>query len=452
MIRLLDDDCIDRSQAALEVVERKGIGHPDTLAELIADELIRQYALHTLDVFEVVPNLNVDKVLLVGGLAHLDVGAGAPERKTKAHLVGKITASVGGTSIPVDELFHQAVHRIISECVSADYAEQFELEVHNNDRRTEDASHPVYRPQCDGELRPCDGVPRSGDTVAISTSWPPTPLEHLVVDIESMLTSDKFRQGQAATGTDVKVMARRVNDAVRITICLPVVADRLDSESHYHDVVQRAQAEVADLAARASFPDARIDLNTKDRNGTCYLTRYGTALDKGDQGIVGRGSAWKVVDSHGRWIGSESIGGKSPFTHPGKFYFTRALSLARRLWGRHEVPACVTLLADNGSPILEPDELIARMCGAGDGVQADGVQATADKWFVEEWPLPDQWEVTATAIALVDPVDRFRGGFGFDDVPLSAAGGSPTASAGLDSAEEPPVTVPVGSQPLTALG
>ena len=50
-----------------EIVERKGIGHPDTLSDALAEELSRVYSNYTLSKFGVILHHNFDKVGLCGG-------------------------------------------------------------------------------------------------------------------------------------------------------------------------------------------------------------------------------------------------------------------------------------------------------------------------------------------------------------------------------------------------
>ncbi|MDH3521479.1 MAG: hypothetical protein OEM49_13570, partial [Myxococcales bacterium] len=53
--------------APVEVVERKGLGHPDTLCDALAEELSRNLSRFYLERFERILHHNVDKALLFGG-------------------------------------------------------------------------------------------------------------------------------------------------------------------------------------------------------------------------------------------------------------------------------------------------------------------------------------------------------------------------------------------------
>lgn len=60
----------------LVIVERKGWGHPDTLADHLAERLSRTYSRYTLERFGAVLHHNFDKLGLLGGASEVRYGAG----------------------------------------------------------------------------------------------------------------------------------------------------------------------------------------------------------------------------------------------------------------------------------------------------------------------------------------------------------------------------------------
>jgi S-adenosylmethionine synthetase len=63
-------------QGRIEVVERKGVGHPDTICDNIAEQVSIALSKYYLDEFGTVMHHNVDKGLLVGGIARPSYGGG----------------------------------------------------------------------------------------------------------------------------------------------------------------------------------------------------------------------------------------------------------------------------------------------------------------------------------------------------------------------------------------
>ena len=60
--------------APIEIVERKGIGHPDTLADALAERMSVAYSQHCRDRFGAVLHHNLDKLYLRGGHSRIGLG------------------------------------------------------------------------------------------------------------------------------------------------------------------------------------------------------------------------------------------------------------------------------------------------------------------------------------------------------------------------------------------
>ncbi len=94
----------------LVLLERKGLGHPDTLADHLAEELSRAYSRYTLDRFGAVLHHNFDKLALLGGSCEVRYGAGQMTAPVKVLINGRAAYACGGEDIPVRELAEQAIH------------------------------------------------------------------------------------------------------------------------------------------------------------------------------------------------------------------------------------------------------------------------------------------------------------------------------------------------------
>ena len=88
----------------LEVVERKGLGHPDTICDALAEALSLAISRRSLECFGRVLHHNVDKALLWGGVAKPSFGAGEIIQPMEIFLAGRAHTEMGGTSFAVDEL------------------------------------------------------------------------------------------------------------------------------------------------------------------------------------------------------------------------------------------------------------------------------------------------------------------------------------------------------------
>src|SRR5512143_4135173 len=85
--------------ARVEIVERKGRGHPDTLcdhaAEAFSAALCRAYLEHVGHVL----HHNVDKTVLCGGSARVGLGGGEVSRPMRMIHVGRATMTAGETAV-----------------------------------------------------------------------------------------------------------------------------------------------------------------------------------------------------------------------------------------------------------------------------------------------------------------------------------------------------------------
>ncbi|HEY6824014.1 MAG TPA: methionine adenosyltransferase, partial [Steroidobacteraceae bacterium] len=90
--------------APYEVVERKGLGHPDTLCDALAENLSVGLSRFYLERFGTILHHNVDKALLVAGSARPAFGGGELVTPIEIILAGRATRKYRGVSVPVDEM------------------------------------------------------------------------------------------------------------------------------------------------------------------------------------------------------------------------------------------------------------------------------------------------------------------------------------------------------------
>ena len=92
------------ADAAFEVVERKGLGHPDTICDALAEAVSLRLSRYYLERFGLILHHNVDKVLLRGGTARATFGGGAVIEPIEIFLAGRATQHYRGVVVPVDDL------------------------------------------------------------------------------------------------------------------------------------------------------------------------------------------------------------------------------------------------------------------------------------------------------------------------------------------------------------
>ena len=72
----------------VEVVERKGLGHPDTICDALAESISVQLCRYYLERFGAILHHNVDKILLCGGSARSAFGGGEVLEPLELYFLG----------------------------------------------------------------------------------------------------------------------------------------------------------------------------------------------------------------------------------------------------------------------------------------------------------------------------------------------------------------------------
>lgn len=334
----------------VELVERKGSGHPDTLADGVAEAISRAYSRYCLDAFGAILHHNTDKTALLGGGAEVWFGYGELTAPIQVLVNGRITAALGDQVIPVEDIVTTAVKDYLGEALPLlDTSKWVEVRT-----RLTQASSPgaVHGGQEEGASRQRWFAPRSledlaerhrlfaNDTSAGVGYAPYGMAEQLTMAVESHLSSETFKAAHPHYGTDIKLMVVRYDRQIRVTACVPQIARHTPDLDTY--VGRRAQMRelIGDLAAQlAPGHRVQVTVNTRDQDHRpeLYLTATGSSLESGDEGVVGRGNRANGLISMLRPWSAEGVSGKNPVYHVGKLYNLAAAEAARRLQDRKSV-------------------------------------------------------------------------------------------------------------------
>lgn len=335
---------------AVEVVERKGVGHPDTICDALAEQLSRDLSVAYRARFGTILHHNVDKTLLSAGRSAPAFGGGRVEAPIEIYLAGRATAEAGGETIPVAEIAVEGARRWLATHLHA-------LDVDRHVR-----IHPRLHPGS-ADLRGLfaaarAGVPRANDT-SIGVGYAPlSPLERLVLAVEHAVVAQADPGQRPAWGEDVKVMGVRIGDRVRLTLSCAMIGAHLPDLEAYLGEKSALEALALETAAGFGFAAVEVAVNAADRPdlGEVYLTVTGTSAEAGDDGQVGRGNRINGLITPGRPMSLEAAAGKNPVSHVGKIYNVAAQAIARRLVADlPEVLYAECLLVSRiGAPITTP--------------------------------------------------------------------------------------------------
>ncbi|MEW5790269.1 MAG: methionine adenosyltransferase [Pseudomonadota bacterium] len=333
-----------------ELVERKGLGHPDTLCDALAEAislaLNRMYQEHAGTIL----HYNVDKALLVAGQCEKGFGWGRITRAMEFIVGDRATFKVRGKRLPIEGTVKEAVDGWLAA----------KLPQIRSDRELDlrivlaPGSEPLR-----GIFRSNQNILPANDTVTASGYAPLSPTENLVLAIEHFLNDSEFKSQFPDTGQDVKLLALRDGESVSITLAMPLLCTALASESHYF---QRKEEILEALQKR--FQSAPFELhwafNCLDQHGSgsegTYLTITGTSAEDADSGQVGRGNGVNGLIAPGRPRSGEAAAGKNPVSHVGKIYSVLAHRLAGLILDRcpELSEAYVHLAIRIGDPVDRP--------------------------------------------------------------------------------------------------
>lgn len=323
----------------VEVVERKGRGHPDTITDALAEGFSAALSRYYLDRFGRILHHNVDKALLFAGQSRPAFGGGEVTEPIEVYLSGRATARVGDVIVPVQAIAEDTVH------------EWFSRSLRFVDPGRHVRVHCLVRSGA-AELADlaADAVPRSGDTSFGVGYAPFSPLETTVLAVERNLTGPATLAAMPYIGEDVKVMGVRVGEQIELTVAAPLVDRFVADAADYH-------AKKAQIAAHISQRTrAAVTLNSADTEDRLYLTVTGTSAEAGDDGQVGRGNRVTGLITPGRSMTLEATAGKNPHNHAGKIYAVAAQHIAEELV--RTVPAIhaarCTLVSRIGRPLDDP--------------------------------------------------------------------------------------------------
>jgi S-adenosylmethionine synthetase len=346
----------------VEVVERKGLGHPDTICDALAEHVCVRLCRHYVERFGAILHHNVDKILLCGGAARPAFGGGEVVEPIEIHVAGRATREHRGVSIPVDAIAVEACREWLQRSLPA-------LDVDRHVRLV-----PHLRPgsaDLTGLFGRQGAVPLANDTSCGAGFAPLTPLERIVLEVEQQLNAHETKRAHPALGTDVKIMGVRRGGAVRLTVGCAMIGRWLRDAGDY--VAKRAVArEVALGAARGvAGVDVEVAVNAADDvdRGDLFLTVTGTSAEAGDDGEAGRGNRTCGLITPYRPMTLEAAAGKNPVTHVGKLYNLVASRIAATIAA--ELPAiadvaCV-LVSQIGRPVTDPQVVDVRLTRAAGG-------------------------------------------------------------------------------------
>lgn len=313
------------ADAEVEIVERKGLGHPDSICDALAEAFSRALCEIYLERAERILHHNVDKTLLIAGMSEPAFGGGRIGQPVQLILAGRAALELEGRSLEIPDRADEVVRDWFRENLHAFDAAR--------DLVVSTAVHPGSAELVELFSSGEDRVPRSNDSSCGVGYAPLSELEQMVLAIEHRLNSPQTRADDPALGEDVKVMAFRRDASIHVILACAMIDGALDDRSGYVRAKERAAEIALEAAKKVTALPIRIEVNAGDdiERGRMYLTVTGTSAEAGDDGQTGRGNRVNGLITPCRPMTIESVAGKNPRTHIGKLYNLAAGLIAERV-------------------------------------------------------------------------------------------------------------------------
>ncbi len=368
----------------VELVERKGLGHPDSIADGVSESVSRALSRMYLDEFGKILHHNTDETQVVGGGSEPKFGGGKVTQPIYMLLVGRATTEVNGEKLPYRDVAVEAARKYVqSVCAHIDIDKHVEFDCRIG--------------QGSVDLR---GVFEQTAVLSNDTSFgvgfaPLSDTERLVLESERFLTL-KLKKKLPALGEDVKVMGYRQGEKIRLTVAAALVDSEIDDATEYRAVCDQIRDRLMDQATKLTHREVAIDVNTADdpELGRYYLTVTGCSMEAGDDGSVGRGNRANGLITPCRPMSLEASAGKNPVNHVGKIYNILGNQIANDIVkeaGGDVQEVHVRILSQIGKPVDEPQVASIQILPA-NGVKLAQLKSKADavaqRWFDDIDSIP----------------------------------------------------------------
>lgn len=336
----------------VEFVERKGLGHPDYIADSLSEELSIELCKDYNKRFGTILHHNVDKVLLVGGQASPVFGGGEVITPIYIIMSGRATSEVNingdWKQVPVGRIAVESAKNWLKK----------------NIRNLDTESHVIVDHKIgEGSMDlVCNFDNKKGNACANDTSFgvgyaPWDTLEKAVYDTERFINSDYLKKRLPEVGEDIKVMGLRTGKEIKLTIAAAMVSKNIPDLSHYLSVKSELKKAIEDKVTSKCEMPVEVYINNADNleKEIVYITVTGTSAEMGDDGETGRGNRSNGLITPQRPMSLEAAAGKNPVNHVGKIYNVMAASIAGKVSELKGVSeAYVKIVSQIGRPIDDP--------------------------------------------------------------------------------------------------
>ncbi len=337
----------------VEIVERKGIGHPDSVADALGEEVSKALCkMYKKEVGHVLHH-NTDETQLAAGSAKPKFGGGNIIDPVYILLVGRATTFIDDGKVikdlPCKPTALKAARKYLDKTfpnlnVDSEVILDAKLGMGSDD---------------------LTGVYKTSGILANDTSFGVGYAPYSITDKLTLKTEEyingAMKKKVKESGQDVKVMCSRIDNEITMTVACAMVDKYIPDKAAYKSAIEQMYDLITDNALKIIGKDDvkfKLDINTGDnyKNGVYYLTCTGLSQEMGDDGSVGRGNRCNGLITPYRPMSMEATSGKNPITHIGKIYNVMSKLIAEDVAKKvtNEAEIRVRILSQIGKPVSDP--------------------------------------------------------------------------------------------------
>ena len=343
-INIVIGDLVDKN---IEMAERKGIGHPDTICDYVTEQISIELSKYYLKEFGAIMHHNVDKALLIGGQSKPAYKGGKIIKPISLIIAGRATQQVRDKIIPVEEIAVETAKKWLRENIRhLDVSK--DVQVTSKIRPGSTDLVELFNRFGKGE------IPLANDTSFGAGFYPTTFLQDTIIKIEELLNAQSTKNIFPFIGEDIKVMGVKDHSKNYFTIAIAMIDKYIADLNDYVSKIKQLKEFVL---TKLLLTDTTIYINTADDylHESIYLTVTGTSAESGDDGQVGRGNRINGLITPYYPMSLEATAGKNPVSHIGKIYNYFAMDLSRAIVKNNFADeALVFIVSQIGKPINEP--------------------------------------------------------------------------------------------------
>lgn len=275
----------------MEIIERKGLGHPDTIADMLSEGVAKELQKAYKKQYGKIMHYNVDKTMVCAGEFINGV------QTIPVHVVFAGQATGLKTKEDLNKILHKVTKKVLKFYIS----KGMKYKLYNMiNLGSPDLVDNFQKKKC------------NDTSFAVGTF--PSPGEKLVMKLGKYI--DNLHKKNKNIGIDNKIML--FGDIIYLALAF------MHGNYNYFKEKQKLKIKLEKISKKKVF------INCADNEKTQFKTYTGTSLEMGDSGATGRGNRRNGLITPLRPMTLEAYYGKNNQTHIGRIYQDLALKIAKK--------------------------------------------------------------------------------------------------------------------------